>query len=662
MKNKSNLKGKSIKTREQQLKQKKPTALVENKSSNRWIWYALVFVLIITFVIYFNTLKFGFLDTWDDNLYIRDNISIKNLNWQNFKLFFSSISANNYQPILLFFYALEYKIGSGSASIFHFNNILFHILNTYLVFILTRKISPKSYIVALVTSAFFAVHPMHVESVAWVAETKDILYSFFFLLSLIMYTNYLNSHKSKFIIYAFVLFVLSCLSKSAAVILPLLMFLFDYYLVRKFDWKIIIEKFPFLIISLIFGLVAIYSQKGAIQDRAPDMSTIEHISIVSFSFMSYIFKVFIPFNLSAVYSYPIEFGSKFSVTYYLSTLVVLLLFYFVWYSRRWGRDIVFGFLFFIITIILVLQFVPVGGATMADRYTYIPYIGFFFIIGKLLEKLSVQLHSNKNLLKYASTFLIIVFIAFSTISFARVKVWENDDTLFSDTLSKFPNCGIAYRMRGIYFQHYHSKNKINKEDDLKKAATDYENSLKYIIVPKDNKGVYFNIGVIKAELGDVESAIQWYGKSIEVDPSFGKSYLNRGSCYMSYYVGKVYVNDKANKEVYLNKAIKDFENSLKHELSKEESAKAYFNLGIAKSQLSNYEGSLADFDKGIQIDSIAGGANIYAQRAVVKYQLKSYEGALKDFSKAIELNPEDSNSIKNKEIVKSILKKNKPNP
>ena len=108
---------------------------------------------------------------------------------------------------------------------------------------------------------------MHVESVAWIAERKDVLYSFFFLLSLIMYINYLKFQKIKHLVYAAIFFVLSCMSKSAAVVIPLIMILFDYYTNRKYSWKMILEKIPFLIISLIFGIVAILSQKNQIHDN-----------------------------------------------------------------------------------------------------------------------------------------------------------------------------------------------------------------------------------------------------------------------------------------------------------------------------------------------------------------------------------------------------------
>ena len=224
---------------------------------NKWAWIALTIVVIATFIIYFRALRYDLLFYWDDNLYISDNGHLKELHWANIKLFFTSFYAWNYQPLTMLTYAVEYNAGGGKSWLFHFDNILVHVLNTCLVFVLIRKISPGNNLAALVTAAFFAVHPMHVESVAWVAERKDVLWSFFFLLSLIMYAGYLKSRRFRHLVFTAVFFLLSCLCKPAAVILPLLMFLFDYYEGRKFSRMMVLEKIPFFIISLIFGFIAI---------------------------------------------------------------------------------------------------------------------------------------------------------------------------------------------------------------------------------------------------------------------------------------------------------------------------------------------------------------------------------------------------------------------
>jgi protein O-mannosyl-transferase len=359
----------------------------------------------------------------------------------------------------------------------------------------------------------------------------------------------------------------------------LVLLLLDYYAGRKISRKMILEKIPFFIISLIFGIVAIYSQKssGAIQDMAPSMTFIEHVATICFSFITYLFKAFIPVGLSAYYTYPAELGSTLPFIYYLSIFIVVLILIFVWYSRKWGKDMVFGFLFFVVTIILVLQIIPIGATSMAERYTYLPYIGLFFIIGKLYETLSIHFKTRKNLKNYLLIFLALCFIAFSVIANERIKKWKNEEILFSDVISKHPDVGIAY--------------------------------------------------------------------------------LNRGNYYYSYYANQLFVNDNFKRKTYIEKAARDFENTLKCELSKDNKVKAYFNLGTAKKDLGDYAGAIKNLDSAIKIDHTYYSA--YNNRGAAKYMVKDYQGAIYDWNKAIELNPHLTEAISNRDTLMMIMQNSK---
>ena len=537
---------------------KKPT-IKNDKKINRWVWLALAVVIITTFAIYFKAIHFEIFYCWDDNVYIRENNFIKALRWENIKSIFSTFYFGNYHPFTTLFYAIEYKTGHGDFSVFHFNNILLHLINTVLVFVFIRKISPSNQAVALITAAFFAVHPMHVESVAWVSERKDVLYTFFFLLSLIFYSDYLKSQKIKHLLLAFFLFVFSCFSKSAAVVLPWILLLLDYYAGRKISRKMFLEKIPFFIISLIFGIVAIYSQKssGAIQNMAPTMTFMEHLATIAHSFVTYIFKAFVPVGLSAYYPYPSELGtSTLPLIYYLSFFIVALLVFFVWYSRKWGKDIVFGFLFFVITIILVLQIIPIGAASMAERYTYIPYIGLFFIVGKLFETSSGTVKAGKKLKNGLLIVLALGFITFSAITNERVKKWENEEILFSEVIARHPGVGIAYLNRGNYYYSYYANTLFvndffKRKTHIEKAARDFESALKCDL-SKDNKvKAYFNLGTAKKDLGDYTGAIKDLDSAIKIDNGYYNAYNNRGAAkYMvNDYQGAI---DDWNRAIELN--------------------------------------------------------------------------------------------------------------
>ncbi|MEI7896723.1 MAG: tetratricopeptide repeat protein [bacterium] len=650
------MKSKEKKRSANQSVRKKTSLQHENAAGNEWILGALAVVFITTLLIYFNATKFHFLFSWDDNIYITTNNDIRMLYWENIKSFFTKFYMANYQPVTMLFYAIEYKIGAGKASVFHFTSILMHILNTSLVFVLIRKISPASLFTALITAACFAVHPMHVESVAWVSEQKDMLYSFFFLLSLVMYTNYLKSGSFRYLGYTAVFFVLSCLSKSAAVVLPLVMLLFDYYLNRKFHWRMLLEKVPFFMVSLVFGIIAIVSQNSAIQDMAPSMNISEHVAIVSFSFISYLFKALIPVNLSAIYPYPPELGQLLPAVYYLAILCVGLVVLFAWYSRKWGKEVLFGFLFFVITIILVLQIIPAGAATMADRYTYIPYIGIFYIFGRLFDHLYMQVKStHKTYLLVAFSF---VFLFFSSAAYSRVKIWENDETVFSDVINKYPFCGKACFLRGSYDVMYYADvlyagDGLKKAQYLKAAIGDFENAAKYALMPMDKARSYYNLGYAKFALNDFQGAARDYSESIRIDSLYGNAFINRGNCYRDYYANVLYASDSINRKTYLRKSASDYEKALTLKISREEKVTAYSNLGAAKNDLGDYVGAITNLNEAIIIDDKY--VNAYNNRGAALYMLKKYDDALADFIKIIELNPQFPNAVKNRDLVLSSI-------
>ena len=623
-----------------------------------WIWLALSCILITTLAIYFKVLHYGLLYTWDDNLYITENKDITALHFANIKKFFTTFYVANYQPVTMLTYAVDYLIGGRNPLAFHLTSILLHLLNTLLVFVLVRKISPTNVWVALVTAAFFGVHPMHVESVAWVAERKDVLYSFFFLLSLIMYADYLKIKNAGRLLSAALFFILSCLSKSAAVALPLVMLLFDYYTGQRFGWKQLLEKVPFFAISLLFGIIAIISQRSGIQEMAPQMKVVEHSLVVSYSFVAYIFKALVPLQLSAVYPYPAELGANLPVFYYLSVCVVAVLLFFVWCSRKWGKEVIFGFLFFVATIILVLQIIPVGAASMADRYTYMPYFGLFFILGTTLVKITGTAKASLRKFRIPAFFFVFVcFTIFASTGYSRTKAWKNDYSLFTDVIDKYPHCSVSYYNRGSYYLDFYAQvlyadNPEKRKFYIENSINDFENSLRYTLTQKKKAGAYYNLGTAKAALGLHKEALADFNKTIEINPAYYKVYVNRGNTLIALgnYKGAfsdlniavsktppnpLILSSRAMARYALSDttgAIKDLDLAIKTDPTFSD---AFINMGIIKDDLKDYKGALNDYNKGLELNP--GQAAAYSNRGVTKIKMGDIEGACEDFCMAVQL-------------------------
>jgi hypothetical protein len=199
---------------------------------DRSFWTWLIPVLVVTGISFLPMLSNGFTN-WDDDIYVTRNQLLKGPDWN---AIFTQASASNYHPLTMATLAFNYAISGVDPFSYHFVNWLLHILNTGLVFLFIHKISGKKIYVAAFVALIFGVHPMHVESVAWVSERKDVLYTFFFLLALLKYWRFLETNKRANLIYCFVFFILSLLSKPAAVILPIVLLLLDYWRASCNSW------------------------------------------------------------------------------------------------------------------------------------------------------------------------------------------------------------------------------------------------------------------------------------------------------------------------------------------------------------------------------------------------------------------------------------------
>lgn len=357
---------------------KKQTHTNSKISSNEVPIWLLAFIIIITLLAYLPVFDAGFVQ-WDDKLYIQDNALIRSI---NLKEIFATYQQGNYHPVTMLVYAIEYHFWNLNAAGYHTVNLFLHLLNTlmvcYVIFRLCRKKE-----IAFVAALFFGIHPIHVESVAWLAELKDLLYTFFFLASYIYYLKYNEEGKSKFYFISLLLFLLSLLSKAMAAPLPVILLLTDYFIDRKFSRKTILEKIPFFILAIILGIVAINAQLPTGETlNIPVYPFWQRIIFACYGFVSYLIHLIMPVNLNAVYPYPMKVGENIPFLYYFYVILFFGIVATVIYSLRFSRKIFFGIGFFTATVFLVLQLLPIGDAIMANRYGYIPSVGIFYLAGE----------------------------------------------------------------------------------------------------------------------------------------------------------------------------------------------------------------------------------------------------------------------------------------
>ncbi len=541
-------------------------------------------IVLFTLLLYLPSLTHGFVD-WDDPDYLRDNLVIHRLGWEQLKTIFSSFYGGNYHPLTTLSYAFEYAVsGYKSATLYHFNNLLLHLINVILVYWFIRQIS-RQWIVAAIVALWFGIHPMHVESVAWVSERKDLLYSAFFLASLIGYGYYIRNKGSripyfvqnvsgnqKFYWISMLFFLLSALSKSAAVVLPVVLLLLDFLAGRKFSPGILLEKIPYLFIAVVFGILALLSQESAIhRGMNLDLSVINRFFTVNYAITRYLVMLFYPIGLSAYHPYPVMGTGWQQSLFYLSVIANIALIGTAVYLVRKSRIWLFGILFFLVNLILILQIIPVGGAFIAERYTYISYIGIFYLIASALV-LSVEKYGKSGFLKL---FMISIFLmlsgVFAITAHQRIGVWTDSMTLFNDVVDQYPENHMAYYLRAG----------VRKSDDAEGAIADYT---KAINLKPENPNALNNRGNIHSGMGKYQEALLDYNSALKYDSTLTESLNNRGAI-------KAISGD-------LKGALADIEKAL---LLNPEYKDAYRNRGLVRLQMNDRTSARNDWKKAASL-------------------------------------------------------------
>ncbi len=372
--------------------------------------------------------------TWDDDVYVVDNPNIRGMTGENIVAVWTKHYNGSYLPLTMMSYMLEYEIGGYNPSVYHLTNFLFHAANTMLVYLFVGQLSKGNYFAAFVVAAIFGMHPMHVESVAWISARKDVISGFFFLLSLMAYLKYLHDARQFGLILSFLFFVLALFSKVIVFTLPVILLLIDRYHGRAWHKNLFLEKVPFIFTGTVFALVGLLTQHeaGAIRPT----SVVQFFLMPHYSLYFYLEKFVLPVNLSSFYPYPKMNDGFFPMQVYLSIPLVYAIGYVSWRNRN-KSDLIFGLLFFLILILPVLQHVRFSNIVAADRFTYLAYIGLSYPIGvwagTLYEKSKKQ---RKWAILMIGTILILSMYLQTS---ERVKVWKDSKTLWQDVFEKYPD-------------------------------------------------------------------------------------------------------------------------------------------------------------------------------------------------------------------------------
>jgi len=586
----------------------------------------IAFLLLVTFGIYVQVTGHEFVNYDDDTLITNNRVVIDgSRSWT--ECFTWNIFTPHFKPLVLLSWRAEFQTFGEKPSVFLFNNLLLHALNVLLVFFLSlkllRKFIPEKResisLAAFFVALAFAVHPMHVESVAWAVERKDVLYTFFFLLSWWSYLQYLEKNKYTFLLLCAFFYLLVLLSKSMGITLIAVLFLTDYLYGRKNIAGLIKEKIPVILFFMIgvylYGLINYltgFVSGGATgsgtnlsetMQAASDASPFLQIVLMAFlKVFLMLMHVLIPLHISVIYE-GLEIQKMLGVFFYFIPIVVVGLFYLAYRLSEKQKEILFGLLFFLITVspaITIGKYEGVG-VFVGDRYSYTPMLGLLLVIVVLCFKLSSGFKQLPVVL------LSVISIVYVALSLPAIAVWKNAETLWTNAIEKTKCAAPAYNGRGVYY--------LNKTKETDKALADFDRA---ILCDSNHVRAVYNRGIILMNKNRNAEALRDYNRAIQLNPKYVEAYVNRGNI----------LRDQGQNET----AMADYNTAI--QLSPEFS-KSYFNRGSLYLNMKRFEEAVTDCDKAISLDRNYGKA--YYNKGVALFNLNRKEEACQEFRTSLNL-------------------------
>ncbi|MGA2635590.1 MAG: tetratricopeptide repeat protein [Terracidiphilus sp.] len=668
-----------------QAEQAVPTAPINQKP---WQIAVVCAVLVLVTVFIYRGARTSEFLTYDDLGYVQDNQRVhQGLNEKSIEWAFTSFDVSNWHPLTWISHMVDWQLYGANPSGHHMTHVYLHSASAVLLFLLLLYMTGYFWRAAFV-AFLFALHPAHVESVAWVSERKDVLCTFFWFATILAYAWYARKPSSKR--YLWVLLGCACalMSKPMAVTLPFTLLLLDYWPLRRISFaqeapqrwtaslfKLTLEKLPLFILAAISSVLTFIAQRaGGAMAALEAVPLWERISNAVISYCRYVRIMFWPDPLTAYY-----FHEKNNINVpaaVLSTIAIVLATAVCWHFRKEKPYCLFGWLWFLGTLAPVIGIVQVGDQALAERYTYVPYIGLFIILVWLAADTVAKLTKLKV---PALVLAFAIIVAFAVKTDAQVKVWKNSETLFKHVIAVDPRGGLPYLGLGMAYGREGRNAEANENFDraldynlsgplalsysayylmqtheqrylplagqrLEKALSvypDYYYALTYMAQwcammgrPKDEETYSRRVlaehpDSVEARLyladalqaqGQFDEAIQENRRVLAIEPNSYEAHNNLGTVF-----GKQGRTAEALKELRLSLSIKP------------DQATAHSQMGRILTQAHRLPEAIEEFIKALKYD--LAKADAHNDLGVAYFQLGDYEKSAEQFSEAVKIDP-----------------------
>lgn len=543
----------------------------------RWLVLAASALGVCTFVVYAQTSRHAFLH-YDDNVYVTDNPHIQTGGlWKTVGWALTTGYAANWHPLTWLSHWLDYQLYGLNPAGHHLTNVILHMANTVLLFLLLHRMTGALWRSAFV-AALFALHPLHVESVAWVAERKDVLSAFFWFLTMWAYVRYAERPRAGRYLVVVVLFGLGLMAKPMLVTLPFVLLLLDYWPLARLGHNTgrlareaktcVIEKIPLFALSAVSSGITLIAQH-----RGGAMSGMEHLPFSSraanavVSYVAYMIKMVWPTGLASPYPHPEHTLPAWHVA---GSALVLILFSLVTARQVRRRPYaLIGWLWFLGALVPVIGLIQVGNQAMADRYTYVPLIGLFIVVAWGLRDLMGNRRMARTVVATGSGIALALLAA---LTWAQVGYWRNDAALFSHAVAV---------TRGNYVAHNNLGNALDQMGRTDEAIRHYQQAL---AIRPNHVRAYVGLGNALFKKRLPQEAMRAYLKALELRPDHAPAHINLG--YLLVMNGQV-------------------EQGMQHLLRaveiEPENPEAHNNLGVAFGVQQRLDEAIAEFSAAIAL-------------------------------------------------------------
>ena len=519
---------------------RKPLSIVSASASTVASWHAKPWItdlivclglMAITWAVFGQTLTHDFVN-FDDHVYVYENpLVIKGFSAEGMIAAFTHTHARNWHPLTTLSHMLDCQLYGLDAGSHHLTNVILHTISVLLLFLVLKQMTDGLWQSAFV-AALFAIHPLHVESVAWIAERKDVLSAVFFMLTLAAYTHYTRAPSVPRYLLVALLFAFGLMSKSMLVTLPFVLLLLDYwplnriegnksrefgYLLRRF----ITEKIPLFAMSIFSCIATLLAQRqgpSAI-DQLPFLWRLENTFV---TYVTYIWQMLWPARLAVFYPHPNDRLSLLPVMGAIALLVAISLV--VISLGRTKPYLVTGWFWYLGMLVPVIGLVQVGEQAHADRYTYLPQIGLYIMIAWTVG--SLLLESTRLSRAVVGVIAALIVMTLTVCAFDNTAYWKNSQTLWNHALAVTDENDVAHNNLGFLFL---------RKGELDKAVSEFQAALD---IRSGNTQSHYNLGtaLVQSNLGNAlareqlwDAAIDHLQEAVRLRPDYGDAYFNLGS-------------------------------------------------------------------------------------------------------------------------------------